>query len=71
MQDKEVQSVQKLVPYKIVEGTEGAAWVDVQGNKMSPSQVMKTRGWVYIGRTFIDQGLRELMTRGDAVEVRD
>lgn len=38
-QDKEVQEVEKLVPYKIVEGQDGAAWVEVQGNKMSPSQV--------------------------------
>lgn len=38
-QDKEVQEVQKLVPYKIVDGQDGAAWVEVQGNKMSPSQV--------------------------------
>ncbi|CAN0343969.1 unnamed protein product, partial [Discosporangium mesarthrocarpum] len=37
--DKEVQEVQKLVPYKIVNGGEGDAWVEVQGNKMSPSQV--------------------------------
>lgn len=41
-QDKEVQGVQKLVPYKIVEGQDGAAWVEVQGNKMSPSQVSET-----------------------------
>lgn len=38
-QDKEVQGVQKLVPYKIVDSQDGAAWVEVQGNKMSPSQV--------------------------------
>lgn len=38
-QDKEVQGVQKLVPYKIIDGQDGAAWVEVQGNKMSPSQV--------------------------------
>lgn len=31
--------MQKLVPYKIVDGQDGAAWVEVQGNKMSPSQV--------------------------------
>ena len=41
-QDKEVQGVQKLVPYKIVEGQDGAAWVESQGNKMSPSQVSET-----------------------------
>lgn len=27
------------MPYKIIDGQDGAAWVEVQGNKMSPSQV--------------------------------
>ncbi|CAM9252387.1 unnamed protein product [Ascophyllum nodosum] len=55
--DKEVQEVQKLVPYKIVEGPDGAAWVEVQGNKMSPSQVgsmvltkMKETSEAFLGR---------------------
>lgn len=39
-----MQGVQKLVPYKIVDGQDGAAWVEVQGNKMSPSQVCVGRG---------------------------
>lgn len=49
LQDKEVQGVQKLVPYKIVDGQDGAAWVEVQGNKMSPSQVSVCveEGWGY------------------------
>ena len=37
-----MQDVQNLVPYKIVDGQDGAAWVQVQGNKMSPSQVSET-----------------------------
>ncbi|CAB1101413.1 HSP70 [Ectocarpus sp. CCAP 1310/34] len=55
--DKEVQGVQKLVPYKIVESQDGAAWVEVQGNKMSPSQVgsmvltkMKETSESFLGR---------------------
>eukprot|EP00752_Nemacystus_decipiens_P012072 g10703.t1 len=55
--DKEVQAVQKLVPYKIVDNPDGAAWVEVQGNKMSPSQVgsmvltkMKETSESFLGR---------------------
>lgn len=48
-QDAEVQSVKKLVPYKIVEGPDGAAWVEVQGNKMSPSQVKRNRTQLALG----------------------
>jgi molecular chaperone DnaK len=57
--DKEVQAVRKLVPYKIVPGgADGeAAWVEVQGNKMSPSQVgsivltkMKETAEAFLGR---------------------
>lgn len=40
--------MQKLVPYKIVESQDGAAWVEVQGNKMSPSQVSNVR-WAQRG----------------------
>lgn len=50
-QDKEVQSVRKLVPYKIVEGQDGAAWVEVQGNKMSPSQVRSWSPLVFFARS--------------------
>ncbi len=59
IKDKEVQSVKKLVPYKIVPGgTDGEdAWVEVQGNKMSPSQVgsivltkMKETAETFLGR---------------------
>lgn len=41
--------MQKLVPYKIVDGQDGAAWVEVHGNKMSPSQVRFSGGGV-LGR---------------------
>jgi len=58
--DKEVKSVQKIVPYKLVPG--GAdnedVWVEVQGNKMSPSQVgsmvltkMKETAESFLGRS--------------------
>lgn len=58
--DKEVQAVKKLVPYKIVGGgADGEdAWVEVQGKKMSPSQVgsivltkMKETAEAFLGRT--------------------
>jgi molecular chaperone DnaK len=57
--DPAVQSVQKLVPYKIVPGgADGEdAWVEAQGNKMSPSQVgsivlgkMKETAEAFLGR---------------------
>ncbi len=59
IKDKEVQSVKKLVPYKIVPGgSDGEdAWVEVQGNKMSPCQVgsivltkMKETAETFLGR---------------------
>jgi molecular chaperone DnaK len=38
--EKEVQGVTKLVPYKIVKADNNDdAWVEVNGQKMSPSQV--------------------------------
>ncbi|CAM9812589.1 unnamed protein product, partial [Phaeothamnion confervicola] len=58
--DKEVQEVKKLVPYKIVPGgADGeAAWVEVRGEKMSPSQVgsivltkMKETAETFLGRS--------------------
>ena len=58
--DKEVQAVQKLVPYKLVAGgPDGeSAWVEVSGNKMSPSQVgsivltkMKETAEAFLGRS--------------------
>ena len=37
--DDEVEKDKKLVPYKIVNGGNGDAWVEVRGEKYSPSQV--------------------------------
>ncbi|MHB1207663.1 MAG: molecular chaperone DnaK [Rhodospirillaceae bacterium] len=37
--DPMVEKDKKLVPYKIVKGDNGDAWVDVRGEKYSPSQV--------------------------------
>ncbi len=37
--DPEVEKDKKLVPYKIVDGGNGDAWVEVRGEKYSPSQV--------------------------------
>ena len=37
--DAEVEKDKKLVPYNIVDGGNGDAWVEVRGDKYSPSQV--------------------------------
>ena len=37
--DAEVTKDQKLVPYSIVDGGQGDAWVEVRGEKYSPSQI--------------------------------
>ena len=37
--DPEVEKDKKLVPYKIVDGGNGDAWVEVRGKKYSPSQI--------------------------------
>ncbi len=37
--DAEVQKDKKNVPYEIVDGTNGDAWVQVKGDKYSPSQI--------------------------------
>ncbi|MBF9035928.1 molecular chaperone DnaK [Rhodobacterales bacterium HKCCE2091] len=37
--DPEVEKDKKLVPYKIVDGGNGDAWVEVKGEKFSPSQI--------------------------------
>ncbi|MCC0025722.1 MAG: molecular chaperone DnaK [Zhengella sp.] len=37
--DPTVEKDKKLVPYKIVEGSNGDAWVEVSGEKYSPSQI--------------------------------
>ena len=37
--DAEVEKDKNLVPYKIVDGGNGDAWVEVSGDKYSPSQI--------------------------------
>jgi len=39
MGDAEVEKDKKLVPYSIVDGGQGDAWVEVKGEKYSPSQI--------------------------------
>ncbi|KAK8789812.1 hypothetical protein WA158_006592 [Blastocystis sp. Blastoise] len=38
-EDKEIADIQKLVPYQIVKGDNGDAWVQCKDKKMSPSQI--------------------------------
>ncbi|GMO63655.1 MAG: molecular chaperone DnaK [Rickettsiales bacterium] len=54
--DDEVKKAQKVVPYKILEATNGDAWVEAQGEKYAPSQVsafvlqkMKETAEAYLG----------------------
>jgi molecular chaperone DnaK len=57
--DKEVQGIQKLVPYKIIKQPNGPdAWVEAHGQKYSPSQIgsmvlgrMKDTAEGFLGRT--------------------
>ena len=56
--DKLVKKDQKMVPFKIVEGDNGDAWVEAGGEKYSPSQVsamilqkMKETAEAYLGET--------------------
>jgi len=56
--DAEVEKDKKLVPYKIVDGGNGDAWVEVRGEKYSPSQVsafilqkMKETAESYLGES--------------------
>jgi len=57
--DKEVQAITKLVPYKICKSPSGPdAWVEAQGQKYSPSQIgsmvlvkMKETAEGFLGRT--------------------
>lgn len=37
--DEQTQKEMKMVPYKIVEGPNGDAWVEAGGQKYSPSQM--------------------------------
>jgi len=56
--DAEVEKDKKLVPYKIADGGNGDAWVEVRGEKYSPAQVsafilqkMKETAESYLGET--------------------
>ena len=56
--DAEVEKDKKLVPYSIVNGGNGDAWVEVRGDKYSPSQIsafilqkMKETAEAYLGET--------------------
>ncbi len=56
MGDEAVEKDKKLVPYKIVDGGNGDAWVEVNGEKFSPSQIsasiltkMKETAEAYLG----------------------
>ncbi len=56
--DAEVEKDKKLVPYSIVNGGNGDAWVEVRGEKYSPSQIsamilqkMKETAESYLGET--------------------
>ncbi|SES78093.1 molecular chaperone DnaK [Oceanicella actignis] len=56
MDDPVVQKDMKMVPYKIVEGPNGDAWVEARGQKYSPSQIsafilqkMKETAEAYLG----------------------
>jgi molecular chaperone DnaK len=56
--DAEVEKDKKLVPYKIINGGNGDAWVEVRGDKYSPSQIsafilqkMKETAESYLGET--------------------
>jgi len=56
--DAEVEKDKNLVPYKIVDGGNGDAWVEVRGEKYSPAQVsafilqkMKETAESYLGET--------------------
>jgi molecular chaperone DnaK len=57
-EDPMVEKDKKLVPYKIVKADNGDAWVEVQGQKYSPSQIsafilqkMKETAEAYLGTT--------------------
>ena len=56
--DPTVEKDKKMVPYHIVEGANGDAWVEVKGDKYSPSQIsafilqkMKETAESYLGET--------------------
>ena len=56
--DKQVQEMTKTAPFNIIEGDNGDAWVEVDGEKMAPSQIsamvlqkMKETAESYLGET--------------------
>ena len=56
-EDPATQNIQKMVPYKIVRGKNGDAWVEAHGQQYSPSQIgafvlmkMKETAEAYLGR---------------------
>lgn len=56
--DPQTQKEMKMVPFKIVKATSGDAWVEVNGNQYSPSQIgafvltkMKETAEAYLGRS--------------------
>ncbi len=58
---KEVKEIQKHVPYKIVAGDNGDAWVEVDGKKYAPSQIsamilgkLKKDAEAYLGEKITD-----------------
>jgi molecular chaperone DnaK len=61
--DKDVQDMKSKAPFKIVEGDNGDAWVEIDGEKMAPSQLsamilqkMKETAESYLGET-VDQAV--------------
>lgn len=61
--DKDVQDMKSKAPFAIVEGDNGDAWVEIDGEKMAPSQIsamilqkMKETAESYLGET-VDQAV--------------
>ena len=62
-EDKETKRDMELVPYSIIEGENGDAWVECRGNQYAPSQIsafilqkMKEDAEAYLGET-VDQAV--------------
>jgi len=60
-EDAEVQKAAKVLPYKIVRGDNGDAWVEIRGKKHSPAEIsafilqkMKKTAEDYVGETITD-----------------
>ena len=63
LDDKHIQKDIKNIPYSLVDGGNGDAWVEANGDKFSPSQVsafilqkMKETAEAYLGET-VDQAV--------------